>query len=108
MTAAVSSAALPALLGPHCTVDPDRLRRYEIPERGEPGKASGLVVPQSEAEVASLLATCSANGVKLVISAGRTGLVEAQRPDGEVVLSLEKLDQPLSFTTPDGEVFRFG
>lgn len=108
MNAAVDSAVLPALLGPHCTVDPDRLRRYEIPERGEPGKASGLVVPQTEAEVASLLATCSANGVSLVISAGRTGLVEAQRPEGEVVLSLEKLDQPLSFTTPDGEVFRFG
>ncbi|WP_292998979.1 FAD-binding oxidoreductase [Nevskia sp.] len=108
MTAVQNPASLPSLLGPHCFDDPDRLRRYEIPERGEPGKASGLLLPQSEAEVGQLLAACSAHGVKLVISAGRTGLVEAQRPDGECVLSLEKLDQPLRFTTPDGDVFAFG
>lgn len=107
MTVAVDPASLPRLLGAHFTIDPDRLKRYEIPERGEPGKASGLVVPHSEAEVGQLLATCSANGIALVVSAGRTGLVEAQRPDGECVLSLERLNRPLSFTSPDGEVFTF-
>lgn len=107
MNAAVDPQTLTRLLGAHCTVEPERLKRYEIPERGEPGRASALVVPQTEAEVGTLLATCSEHGIALVVSAGRTGLVEAQRPDGEVVLSLEKLNRPLSFTTPDGERFAF-
>ena len=101
------AVSLPALLGARCTDDRERLRRYEIPERGEPGHASALLLPQDEAEVGALLGTCSEHGVKLVISAGRTGLVEAQRPDGECVLSLEKLDQPIAFTLPDGERFTF-
>lgn len=109
MTAAVTAApSLPALLGARCTDDPERLRRYEIPERGEPGHASALLVPQDEAEVGALLRACSAHGVPLVVSAGRTGLVEAQRPEGECVLSLEKLDQPLAFTLADGTRYAFG
>lgn len=98
---------LPEQLGPRFTADADRLRRYEIPERGEPGHACGLLLPQDEAEVGALLARCSALGQALVVSAGRTGLVEAQRPEGECVLSLEKLDQPLSFMLADGERFAF-
>ncbi|WP_428383736.1 FAD-binding oxidoreductase [Nevskia ramosa] len=85
-----------------------RIAKYETPERGEPGSAFGLFVPQNEADVATVLTFCRSNIIKLVISAGRTGLVEAQRPAGESILSLERLDQPISFTTPDGDVFRFG
>ena len=106
MNAVNPSASLPALLGARCSDDRERLRRYEIPERGEPGHATALLLPQDEAEVGALLAACSTNDVKLVISAGRTGLVEAQRPEGECVLSLEKLDQPLSFTLGDAR-FQF-
>jgi len=101
------SASVLARLGPHCYVDAERLKRYEIPERGEPGRASAVLLPQDEAEVGELLQLCSANAVPVVISAGRTGLVEAQRPEGEVVLSLERLDQPVAFTLADGRSFTF-
>lgn len=108
MNAPVNAAAsLTDLLGPLCSEDRERLRRYEIPERGEPGHARALLLPRDEAEVASVLASCSANGIALVVSAGRTGLVEAQRPEGECVLSLEKLDQPIAFTLADGTRFVF-
>jgi len=96
-----------ALLGPNCFVDPARLKRYEIPERGEPGHASALLLPHDEAEVAELLQRCDAHAVPVVLSAGRTGLVEAQRPEGECVLSLERLNQPLHFKLADGREFAF-
>gem|GEM_PF-1107651 len=108
MNVAVTAVnSIPTLLGQHCTDSPERLRRYEIPERGEPGHARALVVPEDEAEVGALLKTCSEHGIALVVSAGRTGLVEAQRPEGECVLSLEKLDQPIAFTLADGERHQF-
>lgn len=89
------------------TEDPEKLHLYEIPERGEPGKASGLLLPESEAEVGEMLRAANEAGQRLVISAGRTGLVEAQRPEGEIVLSLEKLQRPLSLELADGSVFDF-
>ena len=77
--------------------DPERLRPYEVPERGASGHSAGLLQPSNEAELQQILQQASADQVALVISAGRTGLVEAQRPEGEVVLSLEKLKRPLQF-----------
>ncbi len=85
-----------SLLGARCIQDVERLRRYEVPERGQPGRASCALLPQSDAEVASILQAANEQGLKLVISAGRTGLVEAQRPDGEAVLSLERLNKVLA------------
>ena len=108
MSTAVSLSPLTELLGSRCVEDRERLRRYEVPERGEPGHARALLLPETEAEVGATLAACSAARIPLVISAGRTGLVEAQRPDGETVLSLEKLDQPLRFVLADGQAFTFG
>lgn len=83
--------------------DADKLAPYEVPERGEPGNAAGLLLPDTEAEVGTVLAAATRHRVPLVISAGRTGLVEAQRPDGEVVLSLERLTRPLSLMAADFE-----
>lgn len=99
--------SLRELFGAHCSEDRERLRRYEIPERGEPGHARAVLLPETEDEVGSLLQRCSEHRISLVISAGRTGLVEAQRPEGECVLSLEKLDQPLALTLAGGEQFKF-
>lgn len=99
--------ALRAAAGARFSDDRERLRRYEIPERGEPGSASGLLLPDREDEVGALLITASAHRVPLVIAAGRTGLVEAQRPEGEVVLSLERLTRPIDFTLADGRRFTF-
>ena len=104
MTAADS---LGALLGPRCMTDPERIRRYEIPERGEPGHAACVLLPEREDEVGRVLAECSRLGQRVVIAAGRTGLVEAQRPEGEAVLSLEKLRRPLAFELDGGHRFDF-
>jgi FAD/FMN-containing dehydrogenase len=98
---------LRALLGTRCVEDRERLRRYEIPERGEPGHTDCALLPADEAELQQLLRLCSAQGQRLVLSAGRTGLVEAQRPEGEAVLSLEKLDRFLQFELADGRRFEF-
>lgn len=102
-----ASAELKALLDTRCIDAPERLLPYERPERGEPGQASCLLLPESETELGELLQLCTAQGIGLVISAGRTGLVEAQRPQGEAVLSLERLRRPLTFTLADGREFHF-
>jgi FAD/FMN-containing dehydrogenase len=98
---------LRALLGARFVDDRDRLQRYEIPERGEPGHTDCALLPASEVELQQLLRLCNQLGQKLVLSAGRTGLVESQRPEGEAVLSLEKLNRPLRFVLADGRAFDF-
>lgn len=87
--------------------DAELLQRYERIERGAPGHASGLYRPRSEAELQAVLQHCNQSGETLVISAGRTGLVEAQRPQGDAVLSLERLDRPLSVDWASGEHYAF-
>ncbi|MDR3414725.1 MAG: FAD-binding oxidoreductase [Nevskia sp.] len=102
-----TAESLRALLGPRYIDERDRLQRYEIPERGEPGHTSCALLPASEAELQQVLRLCNELKQKLVISAGRTGLVESQRPEGEAVLSLERLNRPLRFELADGRVFEF-
>ncbi len=95
------------LLGARVVTDAERRRRYEIPERGEAGHTPAALLPQTEAEVGAILRLCNTHGIALVICGGRTGLVEAQRPEGEVVLSLERLNRPLRFDLADGRAFDF-
>ena len=87
--------------------DADRLLPYEEPERGTPGRASGAVVARTEDQVQQLLQFANRQGLGVVISAGRTGLVEAQCPRDEMVLSLERLNRPLAFHPPQGEPLIF-
>ena len=94
-----SPAPFADLLGARC-VAAERKRRYEIPERGAPGHAACVLLPESEAEVGAILRCATEHRLPLVISAGRTGLVEAQRPQGESVLSLEKLNRILEVNAP--------
>lgn len=75
---------------------PEALARYATPERGAPGFTSRVLLPANAAEVAAVLRAAQTSRSALVLSAGRTGLVEAQRPEGETVLSLEKLNRILS------------
>lgn len=75
--------------------NPEALQRYAVPERGAPGHTARVLLPAQAAEVAAVLAEAQATRRPLVLSAGRTGLVEAQRPEGETVLSLEKLNRIL-------------
>lgn len=74
----------------------ESLQRYAVPERGSPGHTACVLLPATADAVASVLREAQATGRALVLSAGRTGLVEAQRPEGETVLSLEKLNRILS------------
>jgi FAD/FMN-containing dehydrogenase len=94
-------------LAPRLLSDPARLERYEVPERGPRGHTRLALLPASEGEVGELLAECTARRQPVVISAGRTGLVEAQRPEGEAVLSLERLSKPIRLTLADGRSFSF-
>jgi len=92
---------------PGVETSPELLARYEIIERGPPGRATGVLRPVDESQLQAMLAACNAQGVPVVISAGRTGLVEAQRPDGDLVLSLERLNRPLSVQWADGSTWHF-
>ena len=74
----------------------DAVAPYATPERGLPGWASHVLLPVSAAEVVATLQRAQSLRLPLLLSAGRTGLVEAQRPEGETVLSLEKLSRILA------------
>jgi FAD/FMN-containing dehydrogenase len=79
--------------GVRSLIAPEALVRYAQPERGAPGHTSAVLLPETAAQVATVLREAQRRQTPLVISAGRTGLVEAQRPEGETVLSLEKLNR---------------
>jgi FAD/FMN-containing dehydrogenase len=102
-----AASSLKQLLGDRYVVEPARMERYELLERGPRGQTGAVLLPQTEAEIGQILRICNEARTPLVISGGRTGLVEAQRPLGEPVLSLEKLNRPLSFTLADGREFAF-
>ena len=76
-----SLAPLQHLLGPRFVDEPERCRRYAIPERGAPGHTPAVLLPQDEAELAALLQAAQAARSPLVVSAGRTGLVGSDLQD---------------------------
>jgi FAD/FMN-containing dehydrogenase len=98
---------VPPSLAPLALCDRELLRRYEIPERGAPGHARFALLPRREDDVGLILRTATAERLPLVIAAGRTGLVEAQRPQGEAVLSLERLNRALALELADGRRYEF-
>lgn len=75
---------------------PEALARYAQPERGAPGHTCAVLLPETAAQVSAVLRAAQQAQSPVVISAGRTGLVEAQRPEGETVLSLERLNRILA------------
>lgn len=88
-------------------LDAERRKPYEVPERGAPGTATAVLLPESADDVQRALEIGNREGLHYVLSAGRTGLVEAQRPQGEIVMSLERLRRPLVFAMADGRRCRF-
>jgi FAD/FMN-containing dehydrogenase len=70
--------------GNRLLVDAERRAPYEIPERGTPGHAEAVLVPDSEAEVERALKLANEHRLHFVLSSGTHGLVESQRPEGEV------------------------
>ena len=97
-----SVALLRNAFAKRCLTEPEQRAPYETPERGAAGHAPAVLVPSSEAEVGEALRFANQHGFHFVVSGGRTGLVEAQRPQGEVVLSLERLRHVLAFALADG------
>src|SRR5215208_4353172 len=87
-------ARLAAIAGEdHLLTDPGLTASYEQDVTGRHrGRAAAVVRPGGTAEVAAVLAACSAAGVAVVPQGGNTGLVGGQIPrGGEIVLSLARL-----------------
>jgi FAD/FMN-containing dehydrogenase len=78
---------------PNVLVDADVRAGYETDWTGRfHGEARAVVRPRDPAEVAAVLAACSAAGAAVVPQGGNTGLVGGSVPrGGEVVLSLTRL-----------------
>ena len=85
--------ALKALLGEGgWSQDPDRLAPKLIEWRGRwPGHTPLLVLPRNTDEVSQIVRICAEAGVAITPQGGNTGLVGGQIPQGEILLSLEKM-----------------
>ncbi|HXQ17205.1 MAG TPA: FAD-binding oxidoreductase [Caulobacteraceae bacterium] len=72
--------------------DPDRLAPKLVEWRDRwSGTTPLLVLPRSTAEVAAVVGVCAESGTAITPQGGNTGLVGGQIPDGEILLSLEKM-----------------
>jgi FAD/FMN-containing dehydrogenase len=72
--------------------DPDRLAPKLLEWRDRwTGTTPLLVLPKTTAEVAAVVGVCAESGVAITPQGGNTGLVGGQIPQGEVLLSTERL-----------------
>jgi FAD/FMN-containing dehydrogenase len=82
--------------------DPDRLAPKLIEWRDRwSGTTPLLVLPKSTAEVAAVIGVCAESGVAITPQGGNTGLVGGQIPQGEVLLSLERMRAVRETNTED-------
>ena len=90
----------------HCLTDPDLRASYETDwTRRWSGTALAVVRPGSTDEIAAVLRACAEAGVGVVPQGGNTGLVGGSVPrDGEVVLSLRRLDAVEEVDADAGEL----
>ena len=96
MTIAVPAdvlSRLKAVLGERgWSQDPERLAPKLLEWRDRwSGTTPILLLPKSTAEVAAVVGLCAEAGVAITPQGGNTGLVGGQIPQGEVLLSLEKM-----------------
>src|SRR5271154_3124698 len=94
---------LKAVLGPEgWSTDPERLAPKLIEWRDRwSGTTPLLVLPRSTAEVAAVVGVCAASGVAITPQGGNTGLVGGQIPQGEILLSLERMRAVRAADTDD-------
>jgi FAD/FMN-containing dehydrogenase len=72
--------------------DPDRLAPKLVEERGRwRGDTPLLVLPRDVQEVAAVVGICFESATPIVPQGGNTGLVFGQTPQGEILLSLERM-----------------
>ena len=96
MTAPVAAdviSRLKAVLGPDgWSQDPDRLAPKLVEWRDRwSGTTPLLVLPRSTEEVAAVIGICAETATPVTPQGGNTGLVAGQIPQGEILLSLERL-----------------
>ena len=100
--------ALRGLLGPDAVLtEAHELERYEKGWRYGSGTALAVARPRTAAEVARVLGFAAERGLRLVAQGANTGLVGASNPDSSgamLVLSLERLTQPLEIDPVDRTV----
>jgi len=72
--------------------DPDRLAPKLVEWRDRwSGTTPLLALPKTTADVAAVVGICAESGAAITPQGGNTGLVGGQIPDGEVLLSLERM-----------------
>jgi len=72
--------------------DPERLAPKLVEWRDRwSGSTPLLALPKSTAEVAAVVGICAESGTAITPQGGNTGLVGGQIPEGEVLLSLERM-----------------
>ena len=72
--------------------DPERLAPKLVEWRDRwSGTTPLLVLPRTTAEVAAIIGVCAESGTAITPQGGNTGLVGGQIPDGEILLSLERM-----------------
>ncbi len=67
-----------------------------------PGHTPVMLQPQTTDEVAAILRLCQQTGTIISVQGGNTGLVGGQTPQGEVLLSLRRLNQIRALHPEDG------
>lgn len=102
-TSRIIQERLPEL---RCSVEPDDLAHYGRDWTRQREPAPSLIVwPRSTEEVSALVALANELAIPLVPSGGRTGLSGgAVAADGEVVVSLERMNQILEFDPVDRQM----
>jgi FAD/FMN-containing dehydrogenase len=99
--------ALGDIVGSHNVLsDPELKASYERDYTGRyEGRARLVVRPGDTREVAEVMAACARHGAAVVPQGGNTGLVGASVPrSGEVVISLQRLDEVGDVDTAVGQV----
>jgi FAD/FMN-containing dehydrogenase len=96
MTAPVPAdvvSKLKSVLGPEgWSQDPARLQPKLVEWRGTwKGETPLLVLPKTVEEVSAVVGICHQHGAAITPQGGNTGLVGGQIPQGEVLLSLERM-----------------
>ena len=92
---ALEQALIEAVGRRHVLTDPDLIASYESDYTGRfTGRARVVVRPATTAEVSAVMTACARAGAAVVPQGGNTGLVGGGVPrDGEVVISLTRLDE---------------
>jgi FAD/FMN-containing dehydrogenase len=82
--------------------DPDRLAPKLVEWRDRwSGTTPLLALPKSTADVAAVVGICAESGTAITPQGGNTGLVGGQIPQGEVLLSLERMRAVRETNTQD-------